>query len=349
MMGVRGAFTGVDWLGWGGVGGCSGIDAYCPQGALFHPTLGTWTAVATAGAPAGRDQHGVAAIPGGVLVWGGRGTDLASRNDGAIYDPGSDSWTPVLSQGAPTSRYAAFSFATKTEVVIWGGVHSSDGKSASMASDGAAYDFTTRTWRPLSTAGAPSPRSAEAIVATGADILVWSGIADDGNPLGSNVLADGGVYHLATDTWEPISSVGAPPARMNPVTLWTGSEMLVFGGMGCGGRQNGIFVVCQDAGFAYNPATRRWRTITAGLAPRSGAIAAWTGSRAFIWGGIGSCCAGYDCRCTDGGLYDPASDSWQAVVPDGSPIGDGTAYWIGDSVLVISNLGPPGRYFPPSK
>jgi len=312
---------------------------------MFHPSSGTWQSVSTTGAPSPRDQHAVVPVPGGLFVWGGLCSTptFASCGDGAIYSPSSDSWSPVGPQGAPSPRYSPFVFATQTEVVVWGGAHWSGGGNGTAAWDGAAYNLATGSWRALDGTGAPSARLGAATVATGTDMLVWGGGDAAGNP-----LRDGAIHHLATNTWELMETAGAPSARWDPVSLWTGSEMLVFGGTGCGGRSSsGGYSVCNDSGFAYDPAKRRWRAIAAGLAPRSSPIAVWTGSYAFIWGGAGSCCQGADCRCSDGGLYDPVADVWRAVVPDGSPIGDGAGYWIGDSVLVISNLGAPGRYFLP--
>lgn len=351
-IGVRGAYTGVDWFGWGGAGSSQcAPDPFCAIGAMFHPSLGTWQPVATTGAPSRRNHHAVVALPGGLFVWGGfyvnqgAGPAVVTYGDGAIYSPSSDSWSPIASQGAPSPRTSPFAFATETEVFVWGGAQTRPNGDWRLAAvwDGAAYNVATGSWRPLDRSGAPSARLGAAIVATGTDMLVWGGGDDANNP-----LRDGGVYHLATNTWDPMETAGAPTARWDAVSLWTGSEMLVFGGMGCTGRDSsGAYSVCNDSGFAYDPAKRRWRTIAAGLAPRSGPIAVWTGSYAFIWGGVGSCCDGADCTCSDGGLYDPVADVWRAVPPGGSPLGAGTGYWIGDSVLVISDLGPPGRYFPP--
>ncbi|MBI3950985.1 MAG: hypothetical protein HY314_11085 [Acidobacteria bacterium] len=43
-------------------------------------------------------------------------------------------------------------------------------------------------------------------------------------------LDTGGRYNPATDTWTATSSSGAPNARSFHTAVWTGSEMIVWGG-----------------------------------------------------------------------------------------------------------------------
>jgi hypothetical protein len=48
----------------------------------------------------------------------------------------------------------------------------------------------------------------------------------------------GGRYDPATDIWIDISTTSAPTARKFHVAVWTGSEMLVWGGHGHGSLNN---------------------------------------------------------------------------------------------------------------
>jgi len=343
-----GAFGGVDWFGWGGF--CTSLKSsnlMCTQGAVFHPTAGAWQSVSNVGAPSPRRRLVVVSTDQGFFMWGGICESELACGDGAIYQPLSDSWSPVTSTGAPSPRFDPFAYVTPTEVIVWGGAQptppSQHLPSVSLG-DGGAYNLIKKTWRPLSSIGAPSIRYGSAVVAAGTDMVVWGGVADH------RVLSDGAIYHPTTDTWEPIETTGAPEGRFLPLALWMGREMLVFGGS-CGTPDSiGAFKLCNDPGFAYDPAKRHWRTIAAGLQPSSGPVAAWTGTRAFIWGGSGTCCSGESCTCNQGGLYDPVADSWQAVQTDGAPT-NGPAYWIGDSVLIVPATDStgifPARYFPP--
>jgi acyl-CoA synthetase (AMP-forming)/AMP-acid ligase II len=60
------------------------------------------------------------------------------------------------------------------------------------------------------------------------EVLVWGG--GPGMPADSS----GARYRLADDTWVPMTEVGAPSARLGAITVWTGSEMIVWGGFGRG-------------------------------------------------------------------------------------------------------------------
>ena len=54
-------------------------------------------------------------------------------------------------------------------------------------------------------------------------MIVWGG-------LGTNYLNDGGRYNPTTDTWTAMSTNGAPGGRIYHTAVWTGSEMIVWGG-----------------------------------------------------------------------------------------------------------------------
>ena len=47
---------------------------------------------------------------------------------------------------------------------------------------------------------------------------------------GSNVLNTGGRYNPSTDSWTATSTTNAPSARADHTAVWTGSEMIVWGG-----------------------------------------------------------------------------------------------------------------------
>ena len=99
-------------------------------------------------------------------------------------------------------------------------------------------------------------------------MIIWGG--NDG--LGP--VATGGRYDPATNSWRPMQD--APIARSGHEAVWTGTEMIVWGGE-----------VSDNSGAAYNPAHDTWRTISIVGAPsgRTGHTAVWTGSEMIVWGG----------------------------------------------------------------
>jgi hypothetical protein len=84
------------------------------------------------------------------------------------------------------------------------------------------------------------------------------------------------------DTWTATSITNAPQARIASTAVWTGSEMIVWGGY------NGS-VITFNSGGRYDPATDSWTATSTINAPqaRSGHTAVWTGSEMIIWGGGG--------------------------------------------------------------
>jgi len=171
----------------------------------------------------------------------------------------------------------------------------------------------------------PEPRFNHSAVWTGAEMIVWGGAAD----LGANggfYVQSGGRYDPATDTWRPTSLVDAPESRYYHTAVWTGTEMIVWGG-----NANGFFL---RTGGRYNPVTETWTATSTGTnapAERYLHTAVWTGSEMIVWGGFNGNAL------NTGGRYDPATDSWMptstaANLPGGRYLH--TAIWTGAEMIV---------------
>ena len=63
-------------------------------------------------------------------------------------------------------------------------------------------------------------------------------------------LNTGARYNPVTDTWTPMSTINAPRSRYNHTAVWTGTEMIVWGG-----EYGGSTAVGLDTGARYNPTT----------------------------------------------------------------------------------------------
>jgi N-acetylneuraminic acid mutarotase len=72
----------------------------------------------------------------------------------------------------------------------------------------------------------------------------------------------------------------APEPRQAHTALWTGSQMIVWGGE----TTNNTFF--SDGGY-YNPTANSWQSMTLSGAPEQRALhsAVWTGNEMLIWGG----------------------------------------------------------------
>ena len=144
------------------------------------------------------------------------------------------------------------------------------------------------------------------------------------------------------DAWAATSTVNAPTARELHTAIWTGSEMIVWGGL-AGGYSN--------SGGRYNPATDSWTATSITNAPpgREGHTAVWTGSEMIVWGGIGD---GGNVLNT-GGRYNPVTDSWTPTSTTSAPAArySHVAVWTGGEMIVwggwaTNPLNTGGRYNP---
>lgn len=134
-----------------------------------------------------------------------------------------------------------------------------------------------RPWRVLP--DAPVVLVDHSAVWTGREVLLWGG-GNESPHVGSRHYREAGMsYDPARGTWRRIPH--APiDGRGHHVAVWTGMEMVVWGGVGPGGDE------LKADGAVYTPTTRRWRRLPEGpLAPRVDPVAVWTGREALIWGG----------------------------------------------------------------
>ena len=156
-------------------------------------------------------------------------------------------------------------------------------------------DVPPPAWSVGTSVGAPAGRANTGMVWTGAQVVVWGG-GDFGfqNAFSYN---SGGRYDPSRDAWTGTSIDGAPSPRYQPLTAWSGKEVIVWGG-----SNSTVFL---NDGALYDPATDRWRPMStvgsiANVGPGSGV---WTGQVLFVFNG------------RQGGLYDPTADSW-VTIPD---------------------------------
>ena len=122
------------------------------------------------------------------------------------------------------------------------------------------------------------------------------------------------------DSWTATSTTNAPSARDLQTAVWTGSEMIVWGGNVNGTQFN--------TGGTYNPITDSWTATTTANAPEARYVhtAVWTGSEMIVWGGSHS-----GSRLNTGGRYNPSTDSWTATTATNAPGAryQHTAVWTG--------------------
>ena len=194
-------------------------------------------------------------------------------------------------------------------------------------------ECTDDTWTATTTANAPIGRSGHTAVWTGSEMIVWGGFYGAG--YGDHFLNTGGRYNPSTDSWIATSTTNAPARREGHTAVWTGSEMIVWGGYDGSNSLN--------SGGRYTPSADSWTATSTTNPPsgRSAHAAIWTGSEMIIWGGT-------DDR--TGGRYNPSTGSWTATSTTNAPSGRyyPTAVWTGSEMIVWGGTDDStgGRYDP---
>jgi N-acetylneuraminic acid mutarotase len=230
-----------------------------------------------------------------------------------------DTWTPTSTTNAPDARAAHRAIWTGSEMIIWGG-----GDTLTGFVTGGRYNPSTDSWTSTSTVNAPDIRGAEAAVWTGTEMIVWGGVCCDcGGPC--IFRNTGGRYNPSTDTWVATTATGAPSGRSHHTAVWTGTEMIVWGG------NDGFDVV--NTGGRYNPNTDSWIATSTTDAPggRVDHTSVWTGSEMIVWGGNN-----FFYFTVRGGRYNPVTDTWMATTTTGAPDGryQHTVVWSGTEMIV---------------
>jgi hypothetical protein len=247
----------------------------------------------------------------------------------------SGTWVPITDVGAPLARHNPGHTLAGNKLVIWGGHR------GGTTDTGGVFDLATNTWTSTTSVGAPSSRSNVRLVWTGTYVLTGGGCE---NTPCTSVTNTGGRYDPTTDTWFPITIVGAPPPSYGYALVWAGNRMVYWGGYD-------DFDNPLNVGGRYDPLSDTWTAMTTLGAPsgRRYVEAAWTGSKIILWGS-GTTAS----QSNTGGMYDPLADSWTSTTTFGSPIGKSVGFnlvWAGNSMIVwggntATPLNTGGIYFP---
>jgi hypothetical protein len=228
-------------------------DSADPPGGTAAPAASEMRADGAAYVPATDRWVPVAAAPilprtGAESVWTGRRLvisggyhdgDDGDRSDGAALDPVSGAWSPIAARPAPGSCGSDVPCDGR-----W------TGTLALFPASGLRYDPVGDRWSTL----APYPSAARSLadqpaVWTGQRLLAWgtpndagaadgastgAGRADEesdsGNGAGGPPPAAGaGMYDPVADRWQAVAA-GPLSGRVSHTAVWTGQEMLVWGG-----------------------------------------------------------------------------------------------------------------------
>ena len=127
------------------------------------------------------------------------------------------------------------------------------------------------------------------------------------------------------------------------MTVWTGKDMLIFGGSGTSGASSD--------GAAYDPATNTWRKLApipaslGGNLTGNSSYAVWTGKVMVAWGFFER--SGRQALAA--ATYNPAANSWTAGTAAPAQVPEfGDAFWTGKEMIVWDPPRPRASPPPPS-
>jgi N-acetylneuraminic acid mutarotase len=175
----------------------------------------------------------------------------------------------------------------------------------------------------MTTVNAPTARADATAVWTGTEMIVWGGQFVSGGV--TNYLDTGARYNPAVNTWQALPTNGAPTARFDHTAVWSGGEMIVWGGETQTGKTS--------SGARYQPAANQWIPLATTGAPsnRSQHTAAWAGTQMIVWGGFDG-----TNELANGACYHPVRDVWIATTSTNAPMARQrhTAVWSGTEMIV---------------
>jgi hypothetical protein len=241
-----------------------------------------------------RSAAAATVVDGRALVWGGtRGGfftygDVAM--DGLLFDAKGRRATRIPPPDMPAFRPEAEAW-TGAELLVVGERVRPDHDAVVAA----AYSPGTRSWRRIPFPFA-RPGGFEGVW-TGRELLLWGGPSHSEHP-----ARRGLAYDPVARAWRKTAPApGRDSGRWFHSVVWTGAEMIVFGG--------GNADVELTTGLAYDPGTDTWRKIApAPLSSRQWLPLVWTGDEVLVWGG-----SSISRSVADGAAYDPVTDSWRKL------------------------------------
>ncbi len=310
---------------WGG----ANLAARFRTGGIYRPGVG-WTSTPTIGAPSARAGHTAVWTGTEMIVWGGDSANGFTVNTGARFHVGSNRWFSMNLSNAPSGRRNHSAVWTGTEMIVWGGYQRTNLLDQDFLRTGASYNPATDQWNTnVPVHPAFSGRARHTAVWTGTEMILWGGYSRSGPVLSPtyNYYGNGVRYTPGSNAMSLLPFAPAGNARTDHTAVWTGREMILWGGYTSTGDTN--------TGLRFNPDLNSWTTMAApgpaATFARSRPGAVWTGQFMIVHGGEkdGVPVAGT-------GLFDPLADKWYFA--PSSPVSvartDHVAVWTGTQMLV---------------
>lgn len=203
--------------------------------ATYNPAANSWTTGAVA--PAQAPLFGDAFWTGKEMIVWGPSADSPDQLQGLAYNPATRNWSTLPASPLGRAGRDAMLAAWTGKYLVVGGGDSSTG----LKKDAAAYDPATNSWQRL-------PDAPVGFEGNGTAPDIWTGASvitiEDGVRGGRPLSLD-----LSTRSWS-LGPKAPVPGRQEAEELWTGSEVLVWGG---GVPYGNACCKAVKPGYSYTP------------------------------------------------------------------------------------------------
>jgi hypothetical protein len=231
----------------------------------FNPATNRWRRLP---AERGGGAGGLLAWSGHELVdWGGGCCGDASSGGGA-YNPSTNKWRKLAPSPLAPSQGPIGAWTGRELIILVSGLDPDGKEYPTSFARAAAYNPATDTWHRI----ARPPVSGGTAVWGGRELLVIGGGAT-----GRSALA----YDPAANRWQRLTPL--PSRRSAAATVWTGSQLLLWGGSETAGAGTPVM---PSRGLAFSRQADRWSVLPrAPLTGRLDPAAVWSGRAMIVWGG----------------------------------------------------------------
>ena len=244
----------------------------------------------------------------------------------------------MSNEQAPSARQKHSAVWNGEAMVVFGGY---DSQEKSSLGDGHLYHPNEDRWEAVEELSQLSPRHQHSAHWTGNSMIVWGGYFQDGQS--ASWQYNGFIWNPETKTvkkiqtpswWQPKPFTWTFDPRQQ--TVWTGSELVVLGGVDENGKQ---------LAAKYEPNANRWLPLSQKEAPILPKIAGhsliWTGDSLIVWGGYEGRSNSARSLSNSGAIFHLEAQIWSVMSGGGQPSkrAGQTAVWTGTQMIVISGGG----------
>ena len=332
-------WTGTEMIVFGGKD--ENLNPVLPEGTKYNPSTDTWTVMADkpVGANFGNDSKITSS------TWIGDEMIILHLNGSAFSSLGYNPMTNVWRVIDPPSNISGNNFQNYPSS-IWTGSE----LYVFFLNQLYQYDPVSDDWTDVNMDGITfdKKRQLTTMVWTGTELIFWGGISED-LVTAYNI---GGRYNPDTDNWTLVSNEYSTPLipqiRRGHDAIWTGAEMIIWGGSDDCTAGDPCDFDHFNTGGRYNPVTDSWLPTydDVNLQPVPIAsnfyTAVWTGTEMIIWGG--------DNGSNTGSRYNPLTDTWLPVslVDASNNAFAHSAVWNGEEMMVWGGIGSADGMYNPS-